>query len=498
MKLTKQDEVYFSVDCELEIAYELKDFFSCYAPNFKFHPRFRAKIWDGKISFFNYKTRLLPIGLLEKYIEFYTKNKYKNEYDFDVNEFFDNKIVDGQTINVFLMNLFSGVKLRGEQLYPRDYQIEAIKNSLYKKRGIVESPTGSGKSLIIYTIIRYILENTDKKVLLVVPNVSLVEQMYSDFIEYGWKDIKDYVDILYSGKMYTNKRVLVSTWQSIFRKGYDFFDQFEALLIDEVHQVGSSKSIQDVSKKCKKADYRLGFTGTLPDEDYDLYNIFGYLGPQIFELKTGDLIDKGVLSKIVIANIIYRYPETVIKENKNRPYAEEIRFIESYKGRYGVLKYIFKNVNEGENTLILCRHIDHLKTIENYLLKTLDDKYKVFVIYGNISAEEREHIRMMMEREDNMVLIGTYATMSTGVNIRRLHNIVFFSSYKRKIKILQSIGRGLRVHEDKDKLILWDVVDDLTWKKRTGRKAKNYVYKHFEERLKYYKNQGFQYYNLKL
>jgi len=497
IRLHKVNEVYLRVECSFEQALELKEFLSCYAPNFQFHPKFRQKIWNGKISFFDFRTQCLPIGLLEKFIEFSNNFGYDYEYSFPIEELFDSKFSIDK-LNIFFMKIFSGVKINDKLLYPRDYQIKAIQNCLYRQRGVIESPTGSGKSLDIYSIIRYILENTEEKILLVVPSVSLVEQMFSDFFDYGWKNANNYVDILYSGKMITGKRVLCSTWQSIYKKSSGFFKDFGAILIDEVHSVGSSQSIQSVAKKCTNAKYRLGFTGTLPEEDHDIFNIYGYLGPQIFELKSAELIDKGVLSKIVIANILFKYPEAIVKKNKNRTYPEEIRTIETYKPRFKVLKYIFENIKDGENTLILCRHIDHLKEIIDYLEKNVDDKFKLSVIYGAIGPEEREGIRKMMNIEKNIILIGTYATMSTGINIRRIHNVIFASSYKSKIKILQSIGRGLRTHEDKDLLILWDIVDDLTWKKRTGKLGKNYVYEHFEQRLKYYEQQGFKYHNLLL
>lgn len=497
IRLHKVNEVYLRVECSYEQSLELKEFLSCYAPNFMFHPKFRQKLWNGKISFFDFNTQYLPIGLLEKFIEFAETFDYEYEYAFPVEELFDSSFTLDK-LNLFFVKLFSGIKMNDEQLYPRDYQIGAIKNCLFRKRGVIESPTGSGKSLDIYAIIRYILENTEEKVLLVVPSVSLVEQMFSDFFDYGWTDASECVDILYSGKLITNKRVLVSTWQSIYKKGSGFFQDFGAVLIDEVHSVGKSQSIQSVAKKCTNATYRLGFTGTLPEEDHDTFNIYGYLGPQIFELKSAELIDKGVLSKIVVANILFKYPEDVVKKNKNRTYPEEIRTIESFKPRNEVLKYIFSNINEGENSLVLCRHIDHLKEIETYLLNNVADKFSVSVIYGSVGPDEREEIRKMMDKQENMILVGTYATMSTGINIRRIHNVVFASSYKSKIKILQSIGRGLRVHKDKDLLILWDIVDDLTWLKKSGKLGKNYVYEHFEQRLKYYDEQGFTYHNLLL
>lgn len=492
IEIRKVNEVYLQIDCEKGEALEIKDLFSCYAPNFMFHPRFKAKIWDGRISFFDLKNRLLPIGLLENLLEFI----YDKGYEFNISSIdsFVDEDVTEDLIDSFLNLIFENSKFE-----PRDYQKTAIKNALYSRRGVVESPTGSGKSLIIYSIIRYILEVTQGKILLVVPNITLVNQMFTDFKDYGWNDIENHVDILYSGKKITNKRVLISTYQSIYKKGVDFFSEFDAILMDECHGLNlDSKSLKSIMIKCENAIYRLGFTGTLPDDDVDIFTVYGYLGQQIFSLTTNELIDEGVLSNISIANVIFRYPEEIIKQYKNRTYPEEERLVESFNPRFKVLNWVFNNLDDKENTLILCRHIEHLKAIETHLLNTLDDKYKVAVIYGAIDGEKREEIRKLMNKEENMVLIGSYTTMSTGVNIPRIHNIVFASSYKSKIKILQSIGRGLRQAEGKDGLILWDIVDDLRWKNRKGKYVNNYLFDHFNQRLGFYTKNKFNFYNFEL
>jgi type I site-specific restriction endonuclease len=205
-------------------------------------------------------------------------------------------------------------------------------------------------------------------------------------------------------------------------------------------------------------------------------------------------MDKGILSKIKIANLLLKYSEDEIVTNKHRTYDEEVRFLVDHPKRNGVFKYIIDHINPEENVLILCYLIDHLKSIKSYLEKTYPNK-EIQEIYGEIDADKREEIRLGMEDSKGVILLGTYATMGVGINIKRLHHVIFASSYKSKIKILQSIGRGLRTHESKTKLILWDIVDDLTYVKRTGTIGKNYVYEHFEQRLEYYKTQEFSYIN---
>ena len=265
------------------------------------------------------------------------------------------------------------------------------------------------------------------------------------------------------------------------------------LVVSNCHQA-KSMSIQTIAKKCLNAEYRIGLTGTLPTVDADNYNIHGYLGPTIFKQKTKDLQDLGILSNISIVNLLLKYPEDMIEKNKNRPYTEEIETITTYSERNKVFDFIFNKIDDKQNSIILCHKIDHLKAIEEYLIENLPDKYSVYIVYGDIKPTERENIRKLMDVEENVILLGTYATLSTGINIRRIHHVIFASSYKSKIKILQSIGRGLRTHDSKEKMVLWDLVDDLRWTTRNNTMGKNHVFKHFEERLKYYDEQEFKYF----
>ena len=487
--ITKLNEVFLKLDLTISQAMELKGHLECYVPGYMFHPRFKNRVWSGKVSFFDVGRSILPLGLLPDFFSFCKKFGYEYVLNFDTTSLSFG--MEESNLELFLKAILPS------SIVARDYQQKAIFKSLTNKRGCVVSATGSGKSLIIYSIIRFLVE-TGMKILLVVPNTSLVEQMYSDFKSYGWGDIYNQCSILYSGKTPDfSKSLLISTWQSVCKKRDDFFSKFDAFLVDECH-LAKAYSIQTIGKKCINAQYRLGFTGTLPTEKSDLYNIFGYLGPKIFELKAGELIDKGVLSRITIANIIAKYPDDVIQKNKRRIYDEEVNTVMEFSPRNKIFNYVFSNLPEKQNTLILCSRIEHLNSITDYLNQTLPSKYKVFVIYGDVKPEDRENIRKSMEHCDDVVLVGTYATMSTGINIRKINNIIFASSYKSKIKVLQSIGRGLRTHESKDRLILFDIVDDLRYKKRSGEYGYNHLWLHFIERMKYYKEQGFESHNISI
>lgn len=487
------NNAYLKINCEVDQSYELKEFFSCYASDYKYHPKYKSKMWNGKVSFYNHHDGLLPIGLLPYLKLFLKKYQYSIKFSFVLNDLRNDISLD--QIHTLLNSIFNGVESKGTPIYPRDYQVDAIFAGMAKKMGIIEAATGAGKSIIIYSLIRFIMADVGGNVLLVVPTINLVTQMYSDFYEYGWGDIQEYVHMLYgkSKKININSKVLISTWQSIYKKGQSFFEQFDAVIVDECHSVKSS-SLQLILKKCINAEYRIGLTGTLPSELIDQYNIFGFLGRPIYTLKSHTLIERGFLSKIKIVNMYIRYSNTQIKENIRRKYAEEMSFIIDNEDRNKVITHILNNphVHDGQNVLILAQRISHIDDICEYLSLHHKDK-KILKINGKTLPEERERIRKLIETEDNVLLVATYGTLSTGVNIPKLHHVIFSSSYKSKIKVLQSIGRGLRKHSSKSVVIIWDLVDDMRWKKRDGTYGYNYVFKHFIERLKYYKDQKFEY-----
>jgi len=495
----KYDNTYFKLTCDFDQALELHSYFECYTANYKFNPKFKAKIWNGKISFFDiHGGNLLPIGLLYLLKDFLVQFKYKVIFAFDTEEFYND--LSEEQIQEFYEIIFKESKF-----YPRDYQHECIYKAIQQKRGVVESATASGKSLSIYSIIRFVLGFTDKKILLIVPSVSLTTQMFNDFVEYGWSNAPNEVSVLYSkSKRYDmNKNILISTWQSLQRKKKSFFDDFECVIVDECHGM-QSDSLQKILKKCSNAEYRIGLTGTVPEEPIDAYNVYGFLGRKLISIKSKRLIDEGYLSNIMIANLLLQYPNSEVQKNKKRKYHEEYRAIIDNEDRNKIFNYIINNINTNDNVLVLCERIDHLKSIYSHISEMCENtSRKPFLIHGSVGAEEREKIRKFTEDNTGVVIIATYGTMSTGVNIKKLHHVIAASSYKSKIKVLQSIGRGLRLHETKNKMVWWDIVDDMRWKKRKHANQKsdvgfNYMFQHFLVRLKYYKEQEFEYINKKV
>jgi hypothetical protein len=349
----------------------------------------------------------------------------------------------------------------------------------YLQNGLVHH--NSGKSLVIYTIIRFLIA-TGNRIMLVVPNVSLVNQMYSDFVDYGWYTVNKHVEKLYSGEKPTfGKDVLITTYQSLMKRPPAFFAPYTSIMNDEAHSV-KSLELQKISKKCVNASARLGFTGTLPKNDADKYNIQGALGPVIFKYKTKALVDQGVLAQIKIANCFIKYPDHIAMLGRRRQYHDEIDLIENTYERNHAFKYVFNSIPDGQNTIIFVNHIDHLNKIAEYLEEKLDDKYTLYIIHGGIKPEARETIRKTIDKEHDSILIATYGAASTGINIKRIHNVILGSSSKSEIRVLQTIGRGLRKHAQND---------DFAYKNKNGNLTKNHVYNHWEERFLYYKEQEF-------
>lgn len=282
---------------------------------------------------------------------------------------------------------------------------------------------------------------------------------------------------------------MISTWQSLQKiEDSDFFADFDAVLVDECHQ-SKAAVINSILKQCINTEYRIGTTGTLPTSQADLLSITGVLGNVLYTITSKELIDRGFLTRMIVAGIVAKYPIEFITKNKGRSYPEEVKLVESYTDRSKVLDAILKHTSKEHNMLLLCNHVDHVKETSAWLEKNYPDR-NVKIISGSVNAKEREDIRQKLESEEGTIIVATYGTCSTGINMPKLHDVILYANSKSKIKVLQSLGRGLRKHSTKNKVILYDVIDDLSYKART-RVIHNYLYNHWKEREKYYREQEF-------
>jgi len=480
--LHKKNEAFISVECERSVAQELSDFFCFFVPGYQFTPAFKQRLWDGKIRLFNLRDYTIYHGLVP-YIQKFSKER---EYELVV----DDKISTTESFS--LVEAVDFCRTLNLPFEPRDYQLQAFVNAVRNKRILILSPTASGKSLIIYIIIRYLLQNEYKKGLLIVPTTSLVEQMYSDFSSYGFNS-DEFCHRQYAGKEKTTDKFLtITTWQSIYKNEAEYFEQYDFVLGDEAHQF-KAKSLTTILSGCINANYRIGTTGTLDGTQTHRLVLEGLFGPVFKAITTSELIERKELAAFRIKCLILKYSEQICKESKKWDYNQEIEYIVTNKVRNEFIKNLSLSL-EG-NTLILFNFVEkHGKFLYEMILSKSKNR-KVFFVFGGTDVESRESVRSITEKESDAIIVASYGTFSTGVNIRNLHNIIFASPSKSRIRNLQSIGRGLRKGDNKEIATLFDIVDDM----RVG-KYTNYVLKHFIERCRIYDEEKFNYkfYNIEL
>ena len=454
---------------------ELSDHFTFDVEGAKFMPQYRNKYWDGKIRLFSTSNGQIYVGLLDKIIAFCKRHDYT--YEFVNNQYYGTPFEINEGIT------YEGVKdyMKSICRYsPRKYQVEGVYDALRHNRKLLISPTASGKSLMIYSLVRYYIDKHEK-ILLVVPTTSLVEQMYKDFLDYGW-DADSYCHRIYSGKEKTNEYpVTITTWQSIYKLERSFFEDYNVIIGDEAH-LFKSKSLINIMTKLHHAKYRFGFTGTLDGTQTHKWVLEGLFGPSYKVTKTDELIKQGHLSKLDIQCLVLKHPP-----QKFETYNDEIEYLISHKQRNKFITNLSLDLKG--NTLILYSRVEtHGAVLYDLINKNKRSDRKVFFIHGGVDAEERELVREITENENNAIIVASYGTFSTGINIRNLHNVVFASPSKSRIRNLQSIGRVLRRGNNKIKAILYDVADDCTHNSR-----RNYTLNHFIERIKIYNEENFNY-----
>ena len=472
ISVSKFNEVYIRIKCEPSVARELSEFFTFEVPNAKFMPSVRNRLWDGKIRLFSPGTGKIYFGLLPYVKEFLKEQGYKVIYDSD----FSKRNLDKSVTTKFVRSL------QKKKFKARDYQIDAIHNILESNRGLIVSPTGSGKSFIIYALTRYYIEKLDhQKVLIIVPTTGLVEQMYGDFSDYGWFP-DEHCHKLYAGSdKNTSKDVVISTWQSIYKLDKNYFSQFGAVFVDECH-LAKAKSLTGIMTKMHDCKYRIGTTGTLDGSEIHQLVLEGLFDKHHIVTTTAKLIKRKFLSNLHIKCLLLNHT----KENRfRRTYQEEMDYLSKSPARNNFICKLA--LTQDGNTLILAQYINQLQTLTLALKDHTKDR-KVFFVYGATEAIERDNIRGIVEEEENAIIVASYGVFSMGINIKRLHNIIFGSPYKSQIKVLQSIGRGMRLTEDKTECNLFDIADDMSYNKRS-----NYTLKHLEERVRIYSSQEFDY-----
>lgn len=480
----KVNNVHLKVQCDAGIAYELNEYFTFNVPGAKFSPAYKNKLWDGKIRLFHLMRQTLYFGLIDELRQFANDRGYQLDYE-EPRDFADTDF------SVTEAEQF--IKELGLPYDIRDYQLKAFIHAIRKDRALFVSPTASGKSLIIYTILSYYMrEMYNCKFLVIVPTTGLVHQMASDFVSYGCSE--DKIHKIYSGQEKdTDQPIVVTTWQSIYKMPRDWFDQFGVIIGDEAHQF-KAKSLVDIMEKSTTVPFKFGFTGTLDGTQTNKLVLQGLFGGVEYVTTTAELMEAKTVANLSIKTLILNYEQEARKTfSKTKPqYADELTHIVSHVQRNKFLANLTTSLKN--NTLLLFNYVDHGKYLYD-LIKTQAQGRNVFLVYGNVEGEEREEIRNFVNNNDSSIIVASYKTFSTGINIPNLHNVIFASPSKSRIRVLQSIGRTLRLSEDKQNATLYDIADDLSWKS-----YQNHTIKHLAERIRMYNDEKFNYkiYNINI
>ena len=476
--IDKKNEVYLKIEADADIRRELGEFFTFEVPGYKFMPAYQNRVWDGKIRLFSYSNGQIYAGLYP-YILDWCKNN--NVHVVDGTKIQETKVDDKK-----LDNLIKALKLPFEV---RDYQREAFKYSVQKDRCLLVSPTASGKSLIVYLMLIFNLlrlkDTKQDKILIIVPTTSLVEQLFKDFKDYGYNSERNVHRIYQGHDKETNKRVIISTWQSIYGLPKKWFDKFGMIIGDEAH-LFKAVSLTKIMAKLEKCKYRIGLTGTLDGTKTHKLVLEGLFGAVNKVVSTSELQKKKQLAALKIMCLVLQHDKTARDFMKDKTYQEEMDYLVSNDKRNKYIRNLATSLNG--NTLCLFQYVEkHGKKLYETIRERATDK-QVFYVHGGVDTEQREQIREITEKSDNAIIVASYGTFSTGINIRNLHNIIFASPSKSRIRNLQSIGRGLRLKDDNSSATLYDIADDISYKDKT-----NYTLQHFKERISIYNSEDFNY-----
>ena len=482
LNIEKINDVHLRIYTDPGIAQELSEYFTFEVPGARFTPAFKAKMWDGKIRMYDLHRKTLYVGLLKYVQEFAERNEYPITY---MNEVVSTTKITPQEVEDYAKWL--DLHGRGKPIEIRDYQVDAIHKALQNERAMLLSPTASGKSLIIYTAMRYHLEE-GRKCILIVPTTSLVEQMYADFKDYssenGWRTDR-HCQKLYAGfPKHFEADVLITTWQSIYKQPAAWFQQFDVIFGDEAHQF-KAKSLSTIMEKMTNVRYRIGTTGTIDNKKVHKLVLEGMFGPIYKVITTKELMEKGSVANLKIKCLVMKYDEITRKIRNKNTYQDEMDFIVTHEKRNKFIRNLAVSC-EG-NTLVLFQYVEkHGKVLYEMIKNKVHGDRKVFFIYGGTEVEARESARALTEKENNAIIIASFGVFSTGINIPSIENVIFASPSKSKIRNLQSIGRGLRLKEGKTHCNLFDIADDLHWKS-----WKNHTLRHLQDRAQIYAEERF-------
>lgn len=484
-----------------------------------------APYMNTKRSFFNSEYKLIPTGLWLYLVKVCKKFNLELKFSDNFKKYIDSFNLDHDQFFKYVNDLFKGAKTEeGKPFKPYDYQIEAAYKLLKYKKCCTEISTSGGKTLISFILFKYLVDHNHKNILYIVPSVSLAEQsaekyeLYESYLKkhsHNWE-----IGILKAGLKAKEKEkvescnILFGTFQSLCKRQNDFFSRFTACILDEAHHGSNSKSIKNILVKCSNLEYSFGVTGTFPSDDtYEGLALQSYIGPMIYQLSANDLINREHrATPIYVVNEILNYATRDQKEllfnmrddkdpddltAGNKCLREEMKFVNK---QYKRMKFIGDQViNTKNNSLVLFGDIKNGYGKELYDYIKENSEKNVFYVDGSIPSENREYFKSQMEEDKtgNTIIVGSIYTFGEGIDIKNLWNIFLVNTVKSEKVIRQICGRGLRQFPGKDFVVLFDICDDLRFSRKGQFRRNNYLYRHWIERNKIYKEQGFKTYTKK-
>ena len=473
--IVKKNEVFLKVEAEPHLHKELSEHFCFEVPGAKYMPAVKKRYWDGKIRLYSPGTGEIYVGLFDYLTQFLEEHGY--DYSIGNSEYYgypneEEDYVTPESVATFVRSLRLPYRIR-------DYQLRGLYQAIKYNRKLLLSPTGSGKSLIIYTLVRW-HRLKKREILIIVPTISLVSQLENDFKEYGW-NVRDVHKIMGGEEKYVDHPVVISTWQSIYKEPKRFFERFDVIIGDEAHQY-KAKSLTGILTKCMGAKYRIGLTGTLDGMEAHQLVLEGLFGRVDRVTKTVELMKKGHLTPLKVRVVLLRHGWVPFDH-----YQQEMDYLCMHTRRSNFITNLALDLKG--NTLVLFNYIEkHGEPLWEMINNKVSKDRKIFFIHGGVDAVEREEARTICESEKDAIILASYGTFSTGINIRNLHNVIFASPSKSRVRNLQSIGRVLRKGDNKAQAVLYDIADDCSKDHQY-----NYTLRHLAERIKIYEEESFDY-----
>ena len=472
VKLVIKDEVNIKLEgLPLEARKKLVSTFKYVDPTARYRPSYKLGRWDGNVSMFGLGGNGF-LSQLEKILEILYN------MHIDVEEVIDLR----QTPTIFFEPVTEsywsdqgkvwpeGHQQAGKPIMLRDYQVDAINKFFENTQSLQEIATGAGKTITTATL-SHCAEKYGRTIV-IVPNKSLVEQTEEDFIAVGLD-----VGVYYGDRKNLNKTHTICTWQSLNildKKSKaqeheivtlaEFLDGVKCVIVDEVHMAKAEVLKNLLTQNLCNAPIRWGLTGTVPKDDFEAQPIYASIGPVVGGITAHELQEMGVLSNCHV-NVVQ-----MIDLPEFGTYPEELKYLVTDDDRMLYISKLIKKIAQSGNTLVLVNRIDSGK----FLVNEIEDS--VF-ISGNVKTKDRKEEYDEIKTSDNKVIVATFGVAAVGINIPRIFNLVLLEPGKSFVRVIQSIGRGIRKAEDKDFVQIWDLTSTCKWAKR-----------HLTARKKFYKD----------